>query len=241
VTRHWMIAGFAALGLVLNAWSLQDAFIEPRAVLAAADARPVRVVSFNVNVGNADSARIASYLGSLSPDVVVLEEVTAANAERLGSLLTRLPHRHAGMWGVVIFSRWPLIPTRRIAPEGSFLRAPVDVDLGDRRLRLHALHLHWPLVPKSAEIRNSQLMWLGRELAACEGACIAVGDFNTTPWSSHFRGLVKVSGHQDCAAGRGLLPTWPSGLPAFLRIRIDHCLASADVSVADLLVGKPHK
>jgi endonuclease/exonuclease/phosphatase (EEP) superfamily protein YafD len=67
---------------------------------------------------------------------------------------------------------------------------------------------------------------------------VAVGDFNITPWSSHFRDVVKLPGVRDCAAGRGWLPTWNSGLPSLLRIRIDQCLASGATQVADVRVGQ---
>jgi endonuclease/exonuclease/phosphatase (EEP) superfamily protein YafD len=67
---------------------------------------------------------------------------------------------------------------------------------------------------------------------------VVVGDFNVTPWSSHFRDVLEVPGVRDCAAGRGHLTTWPSGLPALLRIRIDQCLAAGAVGVVDVRVGE---
>jgi len=79
---------------------------------------------------------------------------------------------------------------------------------------------------------------LSRELATCQGACVLVGDFNVTPWSSHYRDLLKVPGARDCAAGRGWQATWNSDLPAVLRIRIDHCIASGAVGIADVRVGQ---
>jgi endonuclease/exonuclease/phosphatase (EEP) superfamily protein YafD len=99
------------------------------------------------------------------------------------------------------------------------------------------MHLDWPLMPDAAVIRNLQLPALGQELAACKGPCVVVGDLNTTPWSSHYRDLLNVSGFRDCAAGRGFLPTWHAGLPVPLRIRIDHCLVNSTVSVVAVEVG----
>ena len=59
-----------------------------------------------------------------------------------------------------------------------------------------------------------------------------------TPWSGHYRDLLNTSGFRDCTAGLGLKPTWPSALPALLRIRIDQCLASPAVAVSDVRVGE---
>jgi endonuclease/exonuclease/phosphatase (EEP) superfamily protein YafD len=240
VARHWRIAGAAALALGLNLWPMYGAFFAPAAT-ASGDGRALRVVALNVQVGNRDLPGIAAYLESLNADVVVLEEVTTATAERLGALLPGFAHRHVaveeGVRGVAIFSRWPLLSPRRLVHAGEMFGVRVDLDLGDRQLGLYGMHFNWPLVVRAARGRNAQLQAIGRELAECSDACVVVGDFNTTPWSSHFRDLLAHSGFHDCAAGHGWLPTWPAGLPAWLRIRIDQCLVSPAVSVAGVRVG----
>ena len=241
VLRHWRIAAVAAMGLVLNAWPMYGTLFGS-ATPPAAGGRAVRVVAFNVNVRNTNLAGIASYLDSLSPDVVVLEEVTTSSVEKLLPLLPRLTHHFIavdeGVRGVLILSRWPLIAPQLVTRAGVMYGARADVDLGDRQFRLYGLHLNWPVVMPAERERNAQLGALRRELTECQGACVAVGDFNVTPWSSHFRDVVKGGTVRDCAVGRGWLPTWNSGLPSVLRIRIDQCLASGAMSVAGVSVGK---
>lgn len=241
VARYWRIAGIAVLGLALNLWPMAGAF-PGAAPPPPSGARAVRVVEFNVYVKNRNLTGIAAYLDSLAPDVIVLEEVTTSSADRLTQLLARYGHRYLAVdervRGVLILSRWPLVAPQRVERNGLMFGARADVDFGDRRLRLYGLHLDWPVIPAAADNRNAQLLDLGRKLADCHGACAAVGDFNTTPWSSHFRDLLERSGFRDCAAEKGLLPTWPSGLPAPLRIRIDHCLTSSEVSVTRIQVGE---
>jgi endonuclease/exonuclease/phosphatase (EEP) superfamily protein YafD len=241
-TRRWRVAGVAVIGLALNVWPMRVAFFPP-APQPLANARAVRVAAFNVHVTNESLADIAAYLDSLAADVVVLAELTPTErAEQLANLLPKLPHRYLaendGLWGVAILSRWPLIAPQPATRDGVRFAARADVDLGDRIFRLYGAHLIWPVMPETARIRNSQLRALGRELAECPGACVVVGDFNVTPWSSHFRDLLQAPGVQDCAAGRGLLTTWSSRLPAMLRIRIDQCLVAGAVSVADVRVGE---
>jgi endonuclease/exonuclease/phosphatase (EEP) superfamily protein YafD len=173
--------------------------------------------------------------------VVVLEELPRENAERLFGLLPSLPHRFhaAGLsaGGLAILSRTPMKDTTVVTRDGLTIAARTDIDLGDRSLRFYGIHLFWPLVPASARIRDAQLAALARELRECAGACLAAGDFNTTPWSSHFRDLLSVSGFKDCAQGQGWVPTWPATLPALLRIRIDQCLAR-QLGVSMVSVGR---
>jgi endonuclease/exonuclease/phosphatase (EEP) superfamily protein YafD len=239
--RHWPIAAAAAVGIVLNVWPMYGAFFGP-GTSPALNARAVRVVAFNVNIANSKLPAIATYLESQAVDVAVLEELSPANAEQLAVLLPRMPHRYLaeseGVRGVVILSRWPLIAPQPARQDGVLFAARVDVDLGDRQFRLYGAHLNWPVIWKAARGRNAQLRALGRELAECPHACVVVGDFNVTPWSSHFRDVLKTPGVYDCAAGRGLLGTWPSVLPAVLRIRIDQCVVAGAMSVADVRVGE---
>jgi endonuclease/exonuclease/phosphatase (EEP) superfamily protein YafD len=238
--RTWRIAGVAAIGIGMNVWPMYGAFFaNPAPPLSNTPA--VRVVQYNMNVANGDLAGIAAYLNSLTPDVVVLAEVSPRKAQRLAALLPRLPYAYFAqrdnVWGVTIFSRWPLLESQAATQDGVTLAARVDLDLGDRKLRLYGAHLNWPVIPETADVRNMQLRALGRELAQCPQACAIVGDFNVTPWSSHFRDLLKNPGVRDCAAGRGLLGTWNSSLPAVLRIRIDQCLVAGAVDVAEIRVG----
>lgn len=238
--RHWRAALAAAAALGLNAWPLAGMYRapDPYAIL---DGRAVRVVAYNKYVGNTNFEAIARYLEPLKADVVVLEETPASHARRLRELLPGFAHFHheetLGI-GVAILSRWPLRDAQLVTRDGVSLAVRTDVDLGDRTLRLYGIHLHWPLMPEAAEYRNAQLAAFGPELAQCAGACVAAGDFNVTPWSSHYRDMVEASGFRDCAAGRGWLPTWTRGLPSFLRIRIDHCLAGGAIGVADVRVGE---
>lgn len=239
--RHWRIAGAAAAGLGLNAWPIHTAFLAPDSQ-SLSDGRAVRVVSFNKHISNDNLHEVAAYLESLAADVAVLQEVSPASADRLPDLVPELPHRYMtvrdGVLGIVILSRWPLSEPQPLTRNGLFVAARADVDLGDRKFRLYGAHLNWPVAPDSARVRNAQLRALGLELAGCPHACIVVGDFNVTPWSNHFRTVLQDPAVRDCAAGRGLLPTWSSDLPAALRIRIDHCLLAGATAVAEVRVGE---
>ncbi len=239
--RHWRIAGVAAMGLALSLWPMYGAFFGSGPP-PSTNARAVRVAAFNVHIANHNLPGIAAYLESHAVDVAVLQELSPANADKLAALLPRLPHRYLAenqdIWGVVILSRWPLIAPQPATQGSKPFGARADVDLGDRKFRLYGAHLNWPVTPANVRVRNAQLQALGRELSTCPHACVVVGDFNVTPWSSHFRDVLQTPGVHDCAAGRGLLGTWSSSLPALLRIRIDQCLVAGAVSVADLRIGE---
>lgn len=52
------------------------------------------------------------------------------------------------------------------------------------------------------------------------------------------KNFMHQTGLQNARAGRGVLPTWPTFLPAtFLRIPIDHILVDPRLSVLDYRLG----
>ena len=89
---------------------------------------------------------------------------------------------------------------------------------------------------RNAALRNAELAALAQLAQAQRGPLLVGGDLNVTPWSGHFRRVLDDSGLEDCARGRGWLPTWPAFFPP-LGIRIDHCLASAHWRVLDVRTG----
>ncbi|HTU67776.1 MAG TPA: endonuclease/exonuclease/phosphatase family protein [Steroidobacteraceae bacterium] len=240
VIGRWSIAAAAMIGLALNVWPMVGTYFGV-GVPVPPNARAVRLAAFNINIGNENLPAIAAWLDATQADVAVLAEVSPPHAEKLAALVPRLSSHyfaeHDGVWGVVILSRWPLRAPQPATNDGVTFAARVDVDLGDRIFRLYGAHLNWPVVPETEAVRNAQLAAMGRELSGCEHACVAVGDFNVTPWSSHFRDTRDSRGVHDCTAGRGFLATWSSDLPAPLRIRIDQCLVAGAVGVADVRVG----
>jgi hypothetical protein len=59
---------------------------------------------------------------------------------------------------------------------------------------------------------------------------------NLTPWSFHFKVLLRVTGLHDSARGFGVQPSWPNNNP-FLRIPLDHVLHSPDIVVLQRTIG----
>jgi endonuclease/exonuclease/phosphatase family metal-dependent hydrolase len=62
-------------------------------------------------------------------------------------------------------------------------------------------------------------------------------------WSPYYSQLMRDSGLMNARKGFGVLPTWPSHVP-FLKIPLDHCLVSADISAAHIrtaeAIGSDH-
>jgi endonuclease/exonuclease/phosphatase (EEP) superfamily protein YafD len=206
---------------------------------AAADADKFRVVAFNTWFRNHDYAAIGRFLEQTQPDVIVLEELRRDEGVRLGEYLPSYPHvfNEARHYGAIVFARWPIVSAESVALADAPSRAArVTLDWNGTQVTVLGVHLHWPLGPRNSRLRNAELAGIASFAAGRQEPVIVAGDFNSTPWTSYFQTALARSGLNDCAAGHGLAPSWPSQFPP-LGIRIDHCWISRHWHSTDVRMG----
>jgi len=68
---------------------------------------------------------------------------------------------------------------------------------------------------------------------------VVIGDLNASMFSATYRQLVQGTGLSDARTGRGLMPTWPAGMPSWARLALDHVLVPDELIVTDLALGEP--
>jgi endonuclease/exonuclease/phosphatase (EEP) superfamily protein YafD len=195
----------------------------------------------NVNTDHGDPVRVGRAILEYDPDVLVLEEVNVRWLEKLAGCLIGYPHSETrprpDNFGIALYSRLPLRGCEVLEVGGAgipSIRARIISAAGE--FTVIATH---PLRPGGAEYterRNAHLAALPDLVRSCSAPVVLVGDLNTTPWSYHFRRLVRDSGLRDSSRGRGVQPTWPADLWP-LRIPLDHCLHSPEIDVVNKEIG----
>lgn len=244
--RHWTATVAAALAAAANVIPLL-----PYAASPAADVRsgtPVRVMAANLHGPFVDRDAVELLVERERPDVVVLTEVDPSFAKSLAKMAAWLPHRVDGQAGSIfetfVLSRWPIAvraSERAVpwAPVNAYRICPNPAEpLGC--FDLVASHPPPPVQPNAMRLRDRTLQAAAR-LARESSARwqILAGDLNVTAWSPVFADVLQSSALRDASLGHGLRPTWPTTLPGWLGIRIDHILVSAGIRVAAFRVG-PH-
>ncbi|MGR8921417.1 MAG: endonuclease/exonuclease/phosphatase family protein, partial [Gammaproteobacteria bacterium] len=196
---------------------------------------------FNVNVGNPRRAAVLDYVERSGADAVALIEISDGWLEDLAALAASYPHRlvepRGDGFGMALLSRRPLSDgTIAYHPAAGVPTISASLPLAGTPVRLHVVH---PLAPVSAQmtrLRDRHLADLAFELAADSRSSVVLGDFNTTPYSRHYRRLARLAALTDCNRGHGLPLTWPTTTPV-LRIPLDLCLASPDLLAIEATVG----
>lgn len=201
----------------------------------------LKILSWNILVGNKNLDEVVKVIDEEQPDVVILIECTPEAEQSLQKLKIDYPY---GSWmpswqgsGIALLSRHPKSKFRTLYPGGLSMPAiELEVDRGapGGTLSLLAVHTLSPNVGavKRTEIRDNQLMEIGRWASAKIGPAIAVGDFNVSPWSPSFWRLLEIGSLKDSSWYRAYLPSWPARLGR-LGIPIDYALVNHDVEVLD--------
>ncbi|MDF3057558.1 MAG: hypothetical protein K0R17_1773 [Rariglobus sp.] len=239
LARRFRLAAVFAVFALLNATVLAPRFAPRTTAPASAGAPGIKLLLANVLTSNRDHAALIALVEHEQPDVIALLEVNDEWLTALAPLALTHPHARrvprSDNFGIALFSRLPLtdIKTVYLGPaevpsiSATFTRA-------GQSIRLLATH---PLPPGSAEgllLRDQQLAAIALWSTASSTPALVIGDLNCTPWSPAFRRLLKDGALHD--TGKGLNPTWPVA-PKWLRIPLDHCLATRSLFVRDHHIG----
>jgi endonuclease/exonuclease/phosphatase (EEP) superfamily protein YafD len=234
--RHRLLALVGAVLAACHlAWTVPD--VLPRGHMSSGV--PVRIYSHNILYSNTKTGGVASDIHRLTPDVVVLLELSQRNLPSLEPTMRAYPYRLVrpdsnGPFGFGIWSRLPFDRTQIVQVAGCPM-GEVMLHAASRSVRLFAVHTIGPLHSWAVSRWRTQLAWL-RQQARSRGdvPVVMAGDFNASTQHRDFRRLLDAGLTDAHGSVGGWAPTWPRTwwwLPPVMRI--DHVLISPGIGVHD--------
>ena len=264
----WLVALLAILSLAGLTGARTLANTKPLGPAAAGD-RPMKVVSINIEHLFLGDRVLGAFLEREQADIVVIQEVLWGLQERRWQRLG-LPVGGAGgngfpeylkvgeLGGLAVYSRFPILneETRVIqgdVPAGASVYYDGDRELLSLTLDTGAAPLHLLVIHPDSP--RSETRWQNKRRyfdevdkviddlqAANGGNILAIGDWNSAPWSARF---------QETLSRNGLKTAYPDGWPQTTRFFFDYRLhwilgapvdqfaVSKDIQVVDVSLG-PH-
>ena len=238
-SRYWR-QGLLATALGAAAlWTTLSSFSFPGQVNAAAgtgagERAVYRLLQLNLRFDNGTPEKVLSLIGRVKPDVITLDEVSAAWRPRLQQISAMYPFATVcassrPFGGTAMLSRRPIAfgGAGRCLSDGSLAMAPVD--FGGHRLEVSALHLTWPWPFK----QPTQLDAIAGPLAVTGETALLAGDLNAATWSAAVRRIEGASGLTHIA---GIGPSWldrrlPDALRPYAGLPIDQVFAKGDIMI----------
>lgn len=240
--RVWL----TALSLTLVAVHLGNVVPQVlfRAPARAEGRASLRVATANGNGWNLRPEYFLRSLARLDADIVCLEEVSPRWAEALRDegWLDDYPHRHLdvreGVWGMALLSRLPLTHVEQTPMmEARAITARVDHE----GVSIAVLCAH--PAPPAGQMFDSHLAGLDLALVWAQqhahSPAMALGDFNTTPYSDFSRRMrMHMDDAWEVAGPFGLGHTWPNSGMIYPPARLDHIYLSRALEVLRAELGR---
>lgn len=228
------VFGLINLSVLLPFWTTPREHVTP-------SAKSLKLLLMNVKTENFRFDLVKAHIRAESPDIILLEETDARWLTELRDLtndyLYSVTAPREDNFGIALFSRLPLQREEIIylGDEG-VPSVKAEIDLGTTNILFVGTHPVPPVRKIGQWYRNEQLRAIAEYLAKSPRPVILLGDLNVTPWSTHFKTLIRDAKVKNTAEGFGIQSSWPSHLFP-LRIPIDHCLISASLKTVQRRIG----
>lgn len=231
-----------ALALAVNLILLSPYLIPSAPAEKAVAGKPLKVLQANVLYLNRDTARLRQLIETENPDIIFISEANGAFTKMLAALKKKYPHQkahpeNAGAFGLALGSKIPLERLRLVTFPGADVPGyAFEITHAGKKLRFFGMHTMNPLY--GVDVRDAAFTGLQRDISAAPGNVVILGDLNATPWCPALRKLMRaVPRLENAREGRGLFLSWPTFLPFFMRIPIDHALVGDNIAIQDFRLG----
>lgn len=210
----------------------------------------MRVLFYNINWEKDNSEKSTNYIKEIKPDIVILAELTPSTyldyKERLSSLeyiytkYSPNPNIEEPANGIALYSKIKPIDNIKVIifEKWTCPSLQIDITLNNKTVSIIGTHPYSPINKRRTKGRDIQFHHLSNYIRNLNNDIILLGDFNTTTWQKEFKELIKEANLLDTTDKFGFQPTWPTNLPSFLRLAIDHILYTKGIYVTNKFTGE---
>ena len=215
----------------------------------------IRFMTFNVGLSN-NFNNLREQILLENPDIIQLQEVTLQTRAQLKSLESFFPY-NSGLdnslnpFSSILFSKYPLkntkiidyhtVITNVILENGEFtligahVSPPLDDFLGEIYIDMFFTYSNSKRPKKLPEanlgIAIAHIEFIKNLVNKIDKKLIVIGDLNMSPVSKRFNKFLKDTSLYTFISYKNFISTWPTFLPEFFGVQIDHVLFSKHFKV----------
>jgi endonuclease/exonuclease/phosphatase (EEP) superfamily protein YafD len=189
----------------------------------------------NINSANSSLNNLANTIINSKADIICLVEVTPLIDVFLQEKFKNYPHNYSiprnDNFGFLISSIQKINILQVYEREG--IPIFIKFSLENNNLKIYLVHLPPPLWREAFETQRETLDLITADIHKNKTeSYIIVGDLNMTPESSIFEDFYNQLSPQYYIGKTFNQGTWPSFMPPFLRLQLDHVLSNQKFSMA---------
>ena len=168
------------------------------------------------------------------PDIIQFQEVSSEMQNKIKSLNSLFPYntginKPKHRFDSVIFSKYPL-KNNTIEDEDNHSILTTLI-LNNSELNVVGIHLRNSMHQADYNLAIKGMEHLKTLVQNINGNLIVIGDLNMTPASKRFTNFLKETNLYTYTSYKHPTFTWPTLLPSYLGVQIDHVLFSKNFKV----------
>ena len=215
---------------ILSSCNQCDAFLEDK----SQSYNKIRLMTFNVSHKNQfkDFEKFLEMILLEKPDIIQFQELTPQAQDKLKSLKPFFPY-NTGInktihnMDSIIFSKYPL-KNNRMKNNHALI---TNLVLDDKELTIIGIHLYGPMLPTEFNLAIEGMRSLKSLVGNINQNLILMGDLNMTATSKRFTNFLKETNLYTYTSYKHPTFTWPTFIPSYFGIQIDHVLFSKNFKV----------
>ena len=201
------------------------------------ETRNIKIMTFNISynndVKNFDS--IKNLIESEKIEILLFQEVSPSMKDKIKKLVTLFPYgsdlnNPLDLFDTIILSKYPLNKIEN--KKYHILKA--DLKINNNLISIFGIHLRPGGNKRDYNYALNQISYLEKTINSTNSKIIVSGDLNMTPYSKRFSKFVKKNKLKTYFSFINKNSTWPSFLPNYLGIQIDHFLFANEIKLADI-------
>lgn len=205
------------------------------------EARNIKIMTFNISYNNdvKNFESIKNLIETEKIEILLFQEVSPFMKDKIKKLVTSFPYgsdlnNPLDLFDTIILSKHPL---NKIENK-SYHILKADLKINNNLISIFGIHLRPGGNKRDYDYALSQISYLEKIISNTNSRFIISGDLNMTPYSKRFSKFVKKNKLKTYFSFINKKSTWPSFLPNFLGIQIDHFIFDDGIKLADINIGE---
>ena len=200
----------------------------------------LRLISFNISYENPveNFENIREMILSEKPDIVQFQEFSPQMQDKIKTLKSIFPYstelnKPKGPYDSLILSKYPLTNTK--VDDNHVVTT--NLILNEAEISIVGIHLLTGGTKKNFNNALQQISYLKTIVSNTNKNLILLGDLNMTSTSKRFAKFLKETNLYTYTSYKNITSTWPTFMPNFIGIQIDHILFSNNFKMVDKKVS----
>jgi len=211
----------------------------------------LKILYANVYKNNKDYTWLMQFIEEKNPDLIMFVEFADHHYENLKNFLNdNYPYSNSMHWSKtyvwnMVFSKQKIENWADDFPQWAWRYWYFSVNYEDKPIYFYLVHMSSPISKKFFDMRNKQIDYFFEDFSIHQkfhriknDKVVAIGDFNTSPWSIFYRNFAKWFEWEYINITRSLpiVFTRKSFIAPFLWSHIDHIFINKFVKITDFSV-----